>query len=704
MRSDQKCYRHWETKQESDGILWLTLDRADKNINTLSREVLDELARIVEDIPRQKPAGVVICSGKPGGFIAGADVTEFSGIVNPSEALKFVESVHEILGRLEQLSIPTASLVQGFCLGGGLELALACRGRIAVNAPKTRFGLPEVKLGIHPGFGGTVRLIRLIGPLAAMDLMLSGRTIDARQALKIGLVDYAVPERQMITAAKEAILHPPPRKKSGLLHFPSGIRFLRFLLAAYLRRMVAKSAVKQHYPAPYAILDLWERFGGNPSVMYKEEARSVANLVTGATAQNLVRVFLLQERIKSLGQHAGISPRSVHVIGGGTMGGDIAAWCALQGLQVTIQDVEHQRLAGAVKRASNLFRKKFRDPRRVEDALDRFIPDLRGDGIAQADIVIEAIFEDAAAKRKLYQQIEPRMRKDALLASNTSSIPLEDLAGFLLHPGRFVGLHFFNPVAKMQLVEVVRGKTVDAERFNFALGFVTAINRLPLPVASSPGFLINRILTPYLLEAVVMEQEGIPAEDIDRAACAFGMPMGPLLLADTVGLDICLSVARILAGHFQTEVPKRLEDLVAMGSLGKKSGRGFYSYQKGKMVVSRKKTGSHPDDDLTDRLMLRLLNEAIACRREGIVADGDLLDAGTIFGIGFAPFRGGPLHYARTEGIEALHARLETLQARYGNRFAADPGWRDLPGPDPIQESSPGRINEVSQASTVSGK
>jgi 3-hydroxyacyl-CoA dehydrogenase / enoyl-CoA hydratase / 3-hydroxybutyryl-CoA epimerase len=695
MEHELKHYRHWKTEQESDGILWLTLDRVDRKINTLSRDVLDELEPLLDDISRLRPAGVVICSGKPGGFIAGADITEFSEIVNSAEALKFVESVHRILDRLEQLPFPTACIVHGFCLGGGLELALACRCRIAVDAPETRFGLPEVKLGIHPGFGGTVRLARLIGPLPAMNLMLSGRIIDARQALKIGLVDYVVPVRQMARAARAAILHTPSRKKFRFLRSLFGIGFIRFLLSRYLRRMVSKSAVKKHYPAPYAIIDLWERFGGNPAALYREEARSVANLVTGVPAQNLIRVFLLQERLRSLGQNGGFSPRSIHVIGGGTMGGDIAAWCALQGLRVTIQDLEPQRLAFAVQRASSLLRSKIRDHRLVENALDRFIPDLRGDGIARADIVIEAIFEDAAAKRNLYQRIEPRMRKDALLATNTSSIPLEELADSLLNPERFVGLHFFNPVAKMQLVEVVRGKTVHAEWFNRALGFVAAISRLPLPVASSPGFLVNRILTPYLLEAVAMEEEGIPAAEIDHAACEFGMPMGPILLADTIGLDICLSVARILAGHFKTEVPKRLVYLVTMGRLGKKSGQGFYAYKNGKPVVSKKKMEFHPGNDIADRLMLRLVNEAIACRREGIVADGDLLDAGAIFGIGFAPFRGGPLHYVHTEGIDALRARLGALQARYGNRFAADPGWLHLPEPDPKQELLPGLINEA---------
>jgi 3-hydroxyacyl-CoA dehydrogenase/enoyl-CoA hydratase/3-hydroxybutyryl-CoA epimerase len=687
MEPDQISYRHWTTRQESDGVLWLNLVREGRNINALSRQVIEELADILDNTSREKPSGMVICSGKPNGFIAGADISELSAFVDPSEAVKSIERVHAIFDRLEQLSFPAVCLIRGFCLGGGLELALACRRRIAVDVPGTRFGLPEVNLGIHPGFGGTVRLIRLIGPLPAMDLMLSGKTLNARQALKIGLVDYVVPERQMIRAVKAAIMQGTSRRKRSFLHAISGMRLPRILLAGYLRRMVGRRVVRKHYPAPFALIDLWERFGGNPSVMCRQEARSAANLVTGATAQNLIRVFLLQERMKTLARNVSFVPRSVHVIGGGTMGGDIASWCVLQGLRVTIQDVEPQRIAVAVKRASNLFRKKIKEPRLVQNAVDRFIPDLRGDGIARADIVIEAIFEDAAAKRRLYQQTEPRMRKDALLATNTSSIPLEELAESLQNPGRFVGLHFFNPVAKMQLVEVVKGNAVEDEMLNRAIRFVTAINRLPLPVRSSPGFLINRILMPYLLEAVNMEQEGIPAEAIDRAAREFGMPMGPILLADSVGLDICLSVAKVLCGHFKEAVPQRLENLVAAGRLGKKSGRGFYAYENEKPMVSEKKASSQPDGDFADRVMLRLLNESIACLREGIVADSDLLDAGAIFGIGFPPFRGGPLHYIRTEGAIALHARLKAREERYGDRFAADPGWRELMEQESEQES-----------------
>jgi 3-hydroxyacyl-CoA dehydrogenase/enoyl-CoA hydratase/3-hydroxybutyryl-CoA epimerase len=678
MAHDPKTFRHWDMCRDKDGIVWLRLDCADKNVNTLSREVLNELAQLVDEIAPQRPAGAVICSGKPTGFIAGADVTEFVAFADPAEALKLVEWVHSIFNRFEQLPFPTACLISGFCLGGGLELALTCRYRIAVDRPDTKLGLPEVRLGIHPGFGGTVRLVRRIGVLPALSLMLSGKRIGARQACKIGLVDYAVPERQMKSVVREAILSTPSFPRFRFLDSLSKLRFIRRLVTHRLRRAVAKHAAREYYPAPYALLDLWERFGGNPAVMGHEEALSVANLVTGATAQNLVRAFLLKERMKALGRVRDFSPRFVHVIGAGIMGADIAAWCALQGFRVTLQDVEHQRLAGAVKRASGLFRRRLQESGRVEEVLDRLVPDLRGDGIDQADIVIEAIFEDAAAKQKLYEQIESRMRRDALLATNTSSIPLEDLAQSLTNPERFLGLHFFNPVEKMELVEVVHGKATGLEGLQRATSFIAAISRLPLPVASSPGFLINRILMPYLLEAVIMEQEGIPAAAIDRAACRFGMPMGPILLADTVGLDICLAAMRILAGHFQIDVPKRLENLVALGRLGKKSGSGFYHYKKGSPAISRAGKGTHSGKEIEDRLMLRLFNEAIACWREGIVADGDLLDAGAIFGIGFAPFRGGPLHHIRKEGAETLHARLRNLEERYGNRFAADPGWSEL--------------------------
>jgi 3-hydroxyacyl-CoA dehydrogenase/enoyl-CoA hydratase/3-hydroxybutyryl-CoA epimerase len=443
-----------------------------------------------------------------------------------------------------------------------------------------------------------------------------------------------------------------------------------------MRKSVAAKADRRHYPAPYALIDLWQGFGANAAENYAAEAASVARLIVGSTARNLLRVFLLQEELKATGRGGAMAPARVHVVGGGTMGGDIAIWCALQGLEVTIQDLDTARLGQVVKRGAALFSRQLKEARAIQAALDRLLPDPAGHGVAKADLVIEAIFEDAEAKRELYRQLEPRLRPEAILATNTSSIPLQELASALIRPERLIGLHFFNPVDKMQLVEVVSSTQSEATVVQRGAAFVLAIKRLPLAVSSSPGFLVNRILMPYLLEAVTLVGEGRNPAVIDRAATAFGMPMGPIRLADTVGLDICLSVATILARHYPVAVPEKLRALVAAGHLGKKSGQGFYDYRRGDS--SKEGGGGEVDAGITDRLMLRLLNEAVACWREGVVSTGDRLDAGVIFGTGFAPFRGGPLQHITATGAASLLARLHELEQTYGSRFTADAGWQEL--------------------------
>jgi 3-hydroxyacyl-CoA dehydrogenase/enoyl-CoA hydratase/3-hydroxybutyryl-CoA epimerase len=464
-----------------------------------------------------------------------------------------------------------------------------------------------------------------------------------------------------------------PHSADWLQRLPGQWPF-RPIVAKFLRLRVSKKIRQEHYPAPYALIDLWKR-SGNGHLRYEAEADSIATLLTGEASKNLVRVFLLKERLRSLGKGSAKIFRRVHVIGGGTMGGDIAAWCALQGFTVTVQDLDHGRLAKVVQRAAELVQKKFRVPRDRQVVMDRLIPDREGSGIGSADMVIEAIFEDLEAKRALYRSVEPKMAAHAILATNTSSIPLQDLCQVLKRPERFVGLHFFNPVAKMELVEVVSTADTDSMVVAQAIAFVQRMKKLPLPVGSSPGFLVNRILMPYLLEAVLAAEEGIPVSVIDEAAVAFGMPMGPLLLADTVGIDICLSVARILAGHYHLEVPKRLEAMVAEGRLGRKSGSGFYLYKKGMPVVT--KAEAKGPADLTNRLILRLLNEAAACLREQVALDKDLIDAGVIFGTGFAPFHGGPLQYASAIGHESVRQTLAVLQGIHGPRFEPDPLWRE---------------------------
>ena len=669
---------HFRAETDSDNIVWLHFDKADGATNVLNAEVFAQLDQHLQNIAAQCPRGLVILSDKANGFIAGADITAFTKVKSKKQALDFLRMGQDVFNRLEALPFPTVALIHGFCLGGGTELSLACRYRVSRDDPGTRLGLPEVKLGIHPGWGGSARMVPLLGGLKAMDLILSGRSIDGRTGKRMGLVDMVVPERHLQDAARKLVFDAPQPHQPAWYDRLSNNFLVRPLLASVFAKQVAKRASKQHYPSPYAMIDIWRKHATDKTAMLTAEAESLAELITGITAQNLVRVFFLQEQLKSLGKDKSWTPKYVHVIGAGTMGGDIAAWCAFRGFHVTLQDQSPERIAPAMKRAYALFKRKLKRPLPINAAMDRLMPDHNGIGVARADIVIEAIFEDAEVKRSLYKDIEPRMKPDAILATNTSSIPLEELISALQKPERLVGLHFFNPVAMMQLVEVVNGESTSAAVSARAMAFTRKIDRLPLPVTSTPGFLVNRILMPYLMEAVVLEAEGVPPVLIDKAATTFGMPMGPVQLADTVGLDICLHVAEILADHFNAEIPERLRKLVKDGNLGRKSGRGFYQYKKGKPVKPKAGSGNWNMEEITNRLVLRLLNESVSCLRENVVSEKDLLDAGMIFGTGFAPFRGGPMHHLDAVGAKALYKQLETLKSLRGDRFTPDPGWQAL--------------------------
>jgi len=675
-----KQWKNWHLETDEDEIVWLHFDKADSGTNVFSSDVFEEFFVILDQLAEMNPKGLIILSDKGNGFIAGADIEEFTQLESKEEALKLIRVGQSAFDKLEALPFPSLSLINGFCLGGGMEMSLACDYRIALDDPRTRLGLPEVLLGIHPGWGGTMRMPRLIGAPAAMDLMLSGRTVNARAAKKMGIVDKITAQRHLMRAAKMLILRRPKKHQPGRLVAVANSAVARPLLAKYLRKQVAKRAPEAHYPAPYALIDLWEKYAGDERSMLLEEAVSVAGLMSAGTAQNLVRVFLLQERLKSLGKGVDFQPQHVHVIGAGIMGGDIAAWCAFKGMTVTLQDREPKFIAPAIKRAHALFKKRLKVPHLVQAAKDRLIPDHKGLGVKNADVIIEAIIENKQAKQELFSQIEPLLKPEAILASNTSSIPLDELSETLKEPDRLVGIHFFNPVAKMQLVEIVEGNNTSQENKNKAAKFCRCIDRLPLPVKSSPGFLVNRILMPYLMEAVNLLEEGVPGQVIDKAATDFGMPMGPIFLADTVGLDICLSVAEILGAALGLNVPEALRKKVEAGELGVKSGQGFYKYQKGKQVKTKENADSTSQqaEDIADRLILQMLNESIACLREGVIEDKDMLDVGMIFGTGFAPFLGGPMHYMEQRGRQVVIDRLKELEGKYGNQFAADAGWKTL--------------------------
>jgi 3-hydroxyacyl-CoA dehydrogenase / enoyl-CoA hydratase / 3-hydroxybutyryl-CoA epimerase len=671
-------WAHWRMRTDEDGIVWLLFDRKDASANTLSEPVLAELNDVLGKIERDAPRGVVIRSAKPAGFVAGADIAQFRGVTDVAELEMLLSRGHAVLDRLDRLPTLTVAVIHGYCLGGGLELALACDCRIAVD--DASFGFPEVLLGLHPGLGGTVRLPRLINPVAAMTMMLTGRTERARRARRLRLVDAVTQERHVRGAVRAAVDGELRRSKQDFVGALLNTRPARQLLARRMAGEAAKRAQRAHYPAPYALIDLWVEHGSNADAMQQAEIASFAKLLVGDTAQNLVRVFFLRENLKKLADGAW-SGRRVHVVGAGTMGGDIAAWCAWQGLVVTLADTNRDAIGGAVKRAAELYGKIGRDNRRrVRDALDRLIPDLRGDGAANADLVIEAVPENLDLKRKIFAAIEPRLKPGAILATNTSSIPLEALCENLARPQLFVGIHFFNPVSRLQVVEVVGHDQVAPEVLAEACAFLGRIDRLPAPVKSAPGFLVNRALTPYLLEALIMLDAGVKKEAIDQAAKDFGMPMGPIELADEVGLDVCLHVADTLRGSLHRDMPEApqwLRDKVAKGELGKKTGIGLYEWKDGRAVKSHEDVA--PPADASDRLILPMLDACVTCLREGVVGDEAVLDGAMIFATGFAPFRGGPLHYARTRGVADVRATLERLAAQYGPRFTPDPGWDSLP-------------------------
>lgn len=669
---------HWRTARDEDDIAWAILDKQGSSTNTLAQPVLAELDSLLDTLEKNPPKALVIRSAKKNGFIAGAEISEFKEMKDPAEAEKRLGQGLDILARLEKFPAPTIALIHGFCLGGGLEVALACRYRIARDDVK--LGFPEVMLGLHPGLAGTWRSLKLLDPITAMRLMLTGRSLDGRRAKRAGLVDSVTQERHFAEAVKFAAngklrLNRVPAWRRGLMNLMP----VRAIAAKKMIKQTRAKARPEHYPAPYAMIEMWRTHGTNSRAMARAETKSFVELMSQDTAQNLVRVFFLQERLKALGKTGGEKPDHVHVIGAGTMGGDIAAWCALKGMRVTLQDREAKYIAPAMERASKLFKRRYLSPGETKAAFDLLIPDAAAYGLEQADIVIEAVPENLEIKKTVFAAAEAVMRPDAILATNTSTILLEQMTPLLKHPERLVGVHFFNPVAKMPLVEIITHAKLDPKITQRALAFTGAISKFPLPVKSAPGFLVNRALTPYLLEALACLDEGLKPEMIDEAAEKFGMPMGPVALADQVGLDICLHASNEMRAQLEIELPELpgwFEEKIKRGDLGRKTGRGLYEYAKGK--PKKKKLESAPDPALADRLILPMINAVVACLRDGLIEDADIADAGMIFGAGFAPFTGGPINYVRNRGIKDVVETLKGLERTHGKRFTPDAGWENL--------------------------
>ncbi|MDF0603030.1 3-hydroxyacyl-CoA dehydrogenase NAD-binding domain-containing protein [Psychromarinibacter sp. C21-152] len=665
---------NWRMARDADGIAWLVLDVPETGTNTVSEAVLRELDDRLAELEADRPKALVIRSAKPGGFSAGADIGSLSDM-DPGAAEDLLRRGHAVLDRLEALECPTVAVVHGAALGAGFELALACDRRLALDGAS--FGFPEVRLGLHPGLGGTFRLTGLIAPDAAMTLMLTGKTAHTKKAKKLGIADEVTEERH-VRAAVQAMAKSEASRDRGLRGIAFEIGTARSLAARRMRSQTEDKAPKAHYPAPHRLIDIWEEHGGDRKKMQEAEIASFAKLLETDAARNLIRAFFLRQTLKKAGAgDSGIA--RVHVVGAGEMGAEIAAWAAVQGKRVTLADVSTEALGRAVRTAGEVCKGAHLSSAETRDALDRMMPDPKGYGAGRADLVIEALPEDAELKRKVYAELAETMRADAILASNTSSLSLSDLATGVTGPQRFAALHFFNPVSKMQLVEVVGHDGTDGDTLDRLAAFCTEIDRLPARVADAPGFLVNRALVPYLMEALVLMEEGVPKEVIDRAALRFGMPMGPVTLADQVGLDICLDVAESLQGQLDKplpEIPARLREMVEKGNTGKKAGQGFYDWSDGAPDPGDG-DGDGPED-LTDRLILPLCDACVTCLRAEVARSADEIDGAMIFATGFAPFRGGPLHYAQDRGAEAVRERLEALAETHGPRFRPDAGWTRL--------------------------
>jgi 3-hydroxyacyl-CoA dehydrogenase/enoyl-CoA hydratase/3-hydroxybutyryl-CoA epimerase len=643
----------WRFELDYEGLGWLTIDRPELPVNTLSREALEELESLVqrfeELIAAGELKGVILLSGKDSGFIAGADISEFDAMSDLTVLPGALQRTHALFTRIENLKAPFVVGMHGFCLGGGLELALAAHYRIAVNDEQTRIGFPEVKLGIFPGFGGTGRSIRQAGPVDAMQIMLTGKMLRAGAARGLGLVDKLVRHRDNLRwEARKAVLQkrtssPAPWHKRLLANGLARPQIVR-----KMREETRKKARPEHYPAPHALIDLFEKHGGDWRAMSAGEIDAFVPLLASETATNLRRVFFLSEGLKKQGVKGPDKPvfRRVHVVGAGVMGGDIAAWCALRGMGVTLQDLDLARIEPALKRAKSLFNKRLRKPVEVANAVARLEADVEGKGLARADVVIEAVVEKLEIKQQIFRDAEAKARPDAILATNTSSIELERIAEGLQDPARLIGLHFFNPVAQLPLVEVIRSTFNSDAAIARGASFALAIGKSPVVVKSAPGFLVNRVLMPYMLAAVERVERGESKELLDAAALAFGMPMGPIELMDTVGLDVGKSVAEEL-GHAVPE-DSRFAALVAQNKLGRKTGEGFYRWEKGKAVKGE--TPPHADlAGLGRELVQPLVDATVVAVDEGVVVNADLADIGVILGTGFAPFLGGPMQ-ARKNG------------------------------------------------------
>ncbi|MFQ5690752.1 MAG: 3-hydroxyacyl-CoA dehydrogenase NAD-binding domain-containing protein [Gemmatimonadota bacterium] len=689
---------------DRDYVAWLTFDLPGSKVNLLGVEVMAELDQRLSELESTIATGrlvaIVVRSGKSGNFIAGADVGQIAALTDPEEATAKSREGQRIFRRLERLTVPTIAAVDGTCLGGGTELILACRYRLASDRPSTKIGLPEIKLGILPGFGGTVRLPRLIGIRGALDVILTGKSLSATRAYRLGLVDRVVSHERFDEAIHEFVrevldgsVKRAPRRRSlseRLLEDTSPGRRLLFSMA----HRSAEQGAGGHYPAPLRALEVIRSTYGMPIDRALEvEAQALGELAVSDVSKALIRIFLLQQRAKrALPAELLARRREVGraaVLGAGVMGGSIAELIASRDVPVILKDIQQSALDEGLRHARGLLEKAGRRGvlRREEVGLKFALiyGTLSYDGLHEADMVIEAVVERMAVKQQVLKECEERLDGGAVFATNTSSLSVSELASAAAHPERVVGLHFFNPVHRMPLVEVVRTEMASEEAMATAFGFALDLGKTPVLCADSPGFVVNRLLAPYLNETGYLLEEGASVEELDGALREFGMPMGPCRLLDEVGFDIAEHVAREMESAFgeRMRASESIARLREGGRLGRKNGRGFYIYEKGRQrrmdrgvaeILGRPADGRGPSRDLMRRRCLYpMVNEAAYVLAEAVVESAGVVDLAMVMGTGFPPFRGGLLRWADREGLPAILEDLRKFEQAHGARFAPAP-------------------------------
>jgi 3-hydroxyacyl-CoA dehydrogenase/enoyl-CoA hydratase/3-hydroxybutyryl-CoA epimerase len=696
---------------QDNGIAHLVIDVVGESVNTLKGEFAEQITQVIADIKAEKSIiGIVLCSGKTNCFVAGADINMLDACVTREEVVALSRQGQRIFAQLEQLTIPIVAAIDGSCLGGGLELAMACHARICSDNPKSSLGLPEVQLGLLPGSGGTQRLPKLVGLQKALDMMLTGKQLRAKQALKVGLVDDVVPSSVLMSVAEQKVMalsqrgkHDRKRKQSAMDKLLENNTVGRNIVYQQAQKTV-EAKTQGNYPAPLKIIDCI-RTGIEISSEsgYQREAEHFADLVMSAESAQLRQLFFATTAMKKEQGVAGIKPESMNkagVLGGGLMGGGIAFVTATKAnMSVRVKDINHKGISQALKYSYQILNKKVKRRFILNSEMQKQLSMITGSvnytGFKGIDIVVEAVFEDLNLKQKMVAEVENHCHEHTIFASNTSSLPIGKIAAEAKRPENVIGLHYFSPVDKMPLVEIIPHDKTSDQTISNTVAFAKKQGKTPIVVKDKAGFYVNRILAPYMNEAAILLLDGEPIDKIDSALVKFGFPVGPMQLLDEVGIDVGAKIGPILQADLgdRFAAPNAFDKLLADGRLGKKVKKGFYQYQKKSFLTSLQdrtkgvKPGQKQVDDsiyellnilpsgtlsaneMSKRCIFMMLNEAARCVDEGIVRNPRDGDIGAIFGIGFPPFLGGPLRYIDTLGVKSVVAQLTQWADQYGERY-----------------------------------